>query len=171
VQTSNWVLYVPYWKNGDPLNLKDEFAAAPILSNLKPETDWNKTSARGWIDGMWSTHWYSYFDGASNSDGSAHDQRARLPMLTAFDLLPASKNTDDKSEQAVAILRRGGRNLDLGPAILSGELVILGEAGQTPIPCPMAVNGDKIAGDGTTIYQIVLPLDHSGIQITQDATE
>jgi len=169
--TANWVLFIPDWKKGDQLDLGHVFAGAPLLTNLKASTngaDWNKDTARGWIDGMWSTHWYSYFDGIANSDGSASGPRAELPMLTVMDLLPPPMNTTDKTEQAVGILRRGGRNLDLGPAVLSGELVILAEAGATPVPCPMVVDGHKMTGDGTTIYQVVLPLDHSAVNVARD---
>ena len=136
-RTHDWVLFVPYWKKGDQLDLSHEFDAAPPLSSLRPsaaEVDWSKTSARGWIDGMWSTHWYTYFDGQPNSDKAAVDVRGSLPMLTAFDLLPPPMNTTDKAETVVGILRRGGRVMNLSPAILAAHWSCSAKLRQRPSP-------------------------------------
>jgi len=32
----------------------------------------------------------------------------------------------------------------------------------------MVVDGHKMTGDGTTIYQVVLPLDHSAVNVARD---
>jgi hypothetical protein len=161
---ANWVLFVPFWKKGDTLDLGHEFSSAPLLLNLEgKDPDWRKVSARAPIDSDWSNYWYSYLDGIGNSDSSSGaDARADMPMLTFFDLLPPPKN-QEKTENNFSLLRRGGRNLNLSGAVLAGKLVVVAQASSTAIPCPLEVNDSKISGDGTTIFQGLIPLDATAV--------
>jgi hypothetical protein len=162
-KVANWVLFVPKWKNGDPLDLDHEFKSAPLLATLllNGSPRWDKDTARAVVDDDWAKHWYSYLNGVGNSDaGGATDARANTPILTFFDLLPPSANKADKSENCINLVRRGGRRLNLSGALLAGRLVIVGQSAG-PIPCPLEVNDQKIGGDGSTIYQAVLPIDAS----------
>jgi hypothetical protein len=60
------------------------------------------------------------------------------------------------------VLRRGGRSYDVSNALSSGALVVVAEAdGLAPLPIPLEVEGAKTAGQGSTVYQFVLPLDNS----------
>ena len=123
---ANWVLFVPFWKKGDALDLGHEFGSAPLLLNLENKgPDWTKDTARALIDHDWSNYWYSYLDGIGNSDSSSGaDVRANMPMLTFFDLLPPPRN-QEKIENNFSLLRRGGRNLNLSAALLAGKLVVV----------------------------------------------
>jgi hypothetical protein len=57
--------------------------------------------------------------------------------------------------------------LDLSPAMSAGNLVICAFANkngaQGPLPMPLTVSDEPVAGNGTTIYQFVLPLDRSAV--------
>ena len=44
----------------------------------------------------------------------------------------------------------------------AGELAVVALA-DGPLPFPMRVEGDRIGGEGTTVYQYVLPLDRSEV--------
>lgn len=156
----DWVVFVPFWKKGDTLDLGSAFDGAPLLLSLQTrDPDWNKNSARGYIDDDWAKYWYSYVTG-SNPDTNGLAPRADMPMLTFFDLLPTPKN-QGKEESYFNILRRGGRHLNLSGAVLAGKLVVVAQAYGSAIACPLAVDDQKIAGDGITIFQAVLPLNGS----------
>jgi len=163
-QPSNWVLFIPFWKKGDVLDIGHEFGTAPFLTNVKDNApDWGKQSARDLIDDHWSNYWYSYLDGIGNTDSnSGVEARAETPMLTFFDLLPPPRN-EDKTENNFSVLRRGGRNLNLSGAVLAGKLVVVAQAPSSNIPCPLEVNDQKISGDGTTIFQGLVPIDGSAV--------
>ncbi len=167
---TNWVLFVPYWKSQDPLDLGHAFSAAPTLQRVRAagQVDWNKQTARDWIEGDWSNYWYSFIDGMGSGDPNGADFRADMPMLAAFDLLPPPVNNDQ--EKAFGMIRRGGRNMNLSGAILAGRLGILAESA-TPLPCPMTVDGRKMDGSGTTIFEFVLPLDRSALQPATNAVK
>jgi hypothetical protein len=62
------------------------------------------------------------------------------------------------------------RRLDVSPALGAGRLIVLAESdGDGPMPIPMSVDGDSVAGEGMTYYQFVLPLDRSALN--QPATQ
>ena len=44
--------------------------------------------------------------------------------------------------------------------VAAGAMVVLAQA-DGPLPFPMTVEGDPVAGTGTVFYQYVLPLDRS----------
>jgi hypothetical protein len=94
--------------------------------------------------------------GPDQLDDSRQQYKKAFPMLSFFSRLPPVKNPN-----RIEILRRGQRQLDLGHALAAGELVVIAEAPNSPIPFNLDVEGDKVTGNGTTFYQFVLPLDHS----------
>jgi hypothetical protein len=72
------------------------------------------------------------------------------------------RNVKGQQADRVEIIRRGGRYLDVSPAVSAGRLVVLAQSdGDVELPFPFEVDGDKIAGRGTTFYQFILPLDHT----------
>ncbi len=90
-----------------------------------------------------------------------------LPMLTFFERLPPMGVTTDEKAARYEFRRRGGRVLDLSPALSAGNLVICAFANKngtpSPLPMPLTVSDEPVAGNGTTIYQFVLPLDRSAV--------
>ena len=157
---ADWVLYVPAWKNGQNLDLGDEFSAAKSrLSGAEP--DGKKGNVKGPLDYLWAVLWYQWVvrEGGDDSGG----RRSSFPIMSLIDRLPppAEGKFGDAETKSFDVLRRGGRDLNLSGAVASGELVILGEALATPLPCPVKVDGQKMTGEGTSLYQAVLPLDRS----------
>ncbi len=171
---ADWVLYVPFWKNGQNLDLGDEFSAARNrLSGATP--DGKKGNVKGTLDAlMWPAFWYYEFGRNGGGDDSGSAMRSSFPIMSLIDRMPppyeGKAGTEDS--HAFDLLRRGGRDLNLSGAVASGELVVLGEAYNTPLPAPLKVDGQKMTGDGTSLYQAVLPLDRSEVKqaTTQSST-
>jgi hypothetical protein len=56
------------------------------------------------------------------------------------------------------LMRRGGRDLDMSQLVAAGNLAIIAEVDNAPLPYPMDVEGDRMAGEGKVYYQATLPL-------------
>lgn len=84
-------------------------------------------------------------------------------LLSLFDRLPFLANTDKsanaESYTRAEMLRVNARFVDISAAVSAGRLVVLAQSDNSPMPLPMAVDGDTIPGSGVTLYQFVLPLD------------
>jgi len=70
--------------------------------------------------------------------------------------------------------------LDLSPAMSAGGLVIGARAmvdkdtTLTPLPVPISVSDTPVAGQGTTYYEFILPMDRSavsGLPTTQPSAQ
>ncbi len=177
----DWILYLTGWDSGVTLDLAREFNKNEDGSKDLPIgfTDTFKPDGRRKIRGKlaldWQPFWLSGIRGSEMNntfDDFGSPFPRSLPMLSLFDRLPPAKN--DRSQAApnrIEILRRGGRGLDISPALSAGSLVVLAQA-DGPLPIPLDVEGDRIPGEGTILYQFVLPLDHSAvISTTQPASE
>src|SRR5205807_3217649 len=112
------------------------------------------------------TQWYEYwFKGMSSAgeqrfDDSGAKVPRSFPMLSLFDRLKPAKSEEASGiSHAITLLRRGGHNLNMSQAVAAGELVILAQANDQPLPFGLTVAGDKVAGEGTVYYQFALPLD------------
>jgi hypothetical protein len=109
----------------------------------------------------WSRYW------RSKEDDVIGDLDYALPMLTLFDQLPPWPAAARLNRYE--LYRRGARQLDLSPALSAGGLVICArgmvdeDMTRTPLPIPLTVGDSPVSGDGTTIYQFVLPLDRSAV--------
>ena len=116
---------------------------------------------------MWTGLWYdAILSKGSSGDDSNEPVRSSFPLMSLIDRLPPpfeSKQGSQFPTHSFDLLRRGGRDLNLSGAVASGEMVVLGEAYNTPLPCPLKVDGQKMTGDGTSLYQAVLPLDRSEV--------
>jgi hypothetical protein len=166
------VLYLPSWDAGVSLDLTQELRAAKVVATraLLSNVAGNQFGSPERNEKVWGTlhsdseGWPGYwYEGIRNSGLGAdtlndydRDVKKSFPMLSFYSRLPPLRNP-----QRVEVLRRGQRQLDLGHVLGAGELVVLAEARNTPIPIPLDVEGDKVGGNGTTFYQFVLPLEHS----------
>jgi hypothetical protein len=165
------VLYVPSWPAAagkNRIDLSQEFPKADALP-LEGNTEFNGThpdglkTCRGDIANQWAFYWHRSIAGEQVDD--LHDPIPRgFPILSLFDRVPPPVNVAGNSKlTAYTIYRRGERDLNLSSAVGAGELVVLAQADNQPLPFPLEVNGDKVGGEGTVFYQFVLPLDHSGV--------
>lgn len=172
---SDYLLYVPRWPGsgaGARIDLATVYGGARQLSlygysasgdAVTPDTT---AAYRGEIQERWSYYWYGNLRGGSDHyDDFNLDMPLSVPMLSFFDRIPPAKKPKDAGAagiHAISLLRRGARNWDMSPALEACELVVLAQADKRPLPFPLEVNGDPVAGEGTVFYQFALPMDHAG---------
>ena len=115
----------------------------------------------------WDRYWRKHSDELASSSA---DLKNIMPMLTLFDLLRPWQSDPNERDLRFELYRRGGRHLDLSPAISAGELVVCGiasingETNKNPLPVPLSVAESPVIGTGTTMMQFVLPLDRSAME-------
>ncbi len=113
----------------------------------------------------WSRYWYTgkgMHPGSQIAEGSLDDLSQSLVMMSLFSRLPPMRHANNSDPARQDLLRRGGRYMDISNAVAAGKMVVLAEAdddGKSPLPFPLEVEGQKIAGAGTVFYQFVLPLE------------
>lgn len=166
------IVYVPEWAKDDSLKL-DDLASTKRTMNVdaqelskQPMRDTIVNGVMGGstdLDYAWSTFW------RDRGGELANDFDYSLPMLTFFDLLPPWAVEQQGHTDRYEIRRYGARVLDLSPAVSAGSMVICARGmvdkvtEKTPMPAPLTVSDSPIAGQGTTIYEFVIPVDRSAI--------
>jgi hypothetical protein len=78
-------------------------------------------------------------------------------LLSLFERMPPVKYTSEYKSR-FEIMRRGARKHDLSHCMAAGGLVVVAQADESPLPFPLEVQGEAVAGVGTTFYQAVVPL-------------
>ena len=166
------ILYLPSWDKGITIDVTQELKGAKLVATAaqisnsagaqfgSPERNEKVWGTLRRDADEWPGFWYEKIRnsgiGAEIWDDHERDVKRSFPMLSFFSRLPPVRNP-----QRVEVLRRGQRQLDIGHALAAGQLVVLAEAPQSPIPIPLDVDGDKVTGNGTTFFQFVLPLERS----------
>ncbi|HLL89584.1 MAG TPA: hypothetical protein VK324_09790, partial [Tepidisphaeraceae bacterium] len=180
-----WLLYTPLWKNGQAIDLATAFhpGAAKRVGLTGGDAEGtpggrDNLFGRIWSPGREQEDWLNYwYAGIRNEqDVQYKDERdgfrRSFPMLSFFDLL-APVRTAQNDRNRVELLRRGGRQFDLSHAVTAGQMVVIGRTDATaPLPVPLVVEGSPPAGQGTTFYQWVVPLDRpKPVATTQENVE
>lgn len=174
-QGDDYVVFFPTWPGSGPQvhqDLGSLFTARMLpmrggpadgTVTVEPGTD---TNCRGDIRQQWSFYWFKHRSieprgiGESKTVDDLGDPiPASFPMLSLFDRLPPVKKDKSLSLDPYTLLRRGARNLNMSAAMAAGELVVLAQADNQPLPYTFDVNGDKVGGTGTVFYQFALPLE------------
>ena len=160
----DWLLFVPRWGKGATLDLAHEFASATLLPDPAfRQADFSKPQ-KGFLGSQWGRFWHKNFNtGATGVAEMSDDKlafRSFLGLMSVFDRIPPQPNEVNNFNR-VELLRRGGRDLNLSQSLAAGQLVMMAEAPDTPLPFPMEVEGEQVTGEGTTYYQFVLPVDRS----------
>jgi hypothetical protein len=167
-----WVLYVRNWPNGTPINLtsfKDRLWMDDEEARSKLAGYYGRIALDPRKKMNWDDLWYSRVPSAIGAESSFQDLQYTFPMLSLFDRLPVMLNDrEDVYRQRFKsnrkdLLRRGARFLDLSQVVSGGQLVVLAMA-DGPLPIPVEVEGERIDGEGTLLYQIVLPLDRQAFE-------
>lgn len=163
----DYALYIPFWSAAagrNRIDLKSQYDGAAQMplrglvtdGSVSPE---DQKPCAGQIAFQWAYYWAlrlkSSGERLEDLDASVP---VSFPVLSLFDRIPPSKK-DPVGTKALTLLRRGARNLNMSQAVAAGELVVLAQAEKRPLPFPLAVNGDKVDGQGTVFYQFALPLD------------
>jgi hypothetical protein len=125
--------------------------------------------------GNWTDYWYNenpWRGGSADTHEWEEDRPLRpksFAILSFFDRIPVSRNRSRQQPQyehdRVDFLRRGLRHLDLSPAISGGKMAIIAvcTSENEPLPFPLEVQGDAIAGKGVVYYQFIIPVDRSAV--------
>jgi hypothetical protein len=89
--------------------------------------------------------------------------RFTLAMASLYNRLPPVQNRrNDKQYEPTRgeVVRVNSRSFDASNVVASGQLLIFAQgAGKSPLPYPLEVEGDRVTGEGVTIYQVALPLE------------
>ncbi|HTL29702.1 MAG TPA: hypothetical protein VL282_10790, partial [Tepidisphaeraceae bacterium] len=166
----DWLLYIPSWDPGVTLDLNKEFNQSAdkkkgaVFLNMDlgnfPEKG---VQVMGRINMEWENYWFAAFQpnqiGDIDGDDSGHPIRRSFPMLSFYDRLTPQKR--DQTHDRIEVLRRGARMMDCSASLAAGQLVVIAEVDEEPLPFPLEVDGEETRGSGTTFYQFILPLDHS----------
>jgi hypothetical protein len=180
----DWMVYIPTWPKGTPIDLKRDlldpkklFAVGrgggfeagtgegkALSDELAPPISRTSPTKSGWQN-LW------YGDGRLRQSGMGGlDDPERdlgigtaFPLLSVLDRMPPMPNfkKDSSSEYGndrADFIARGGRMLNAGPSLSAGQLLVMATA-KGPLPVPVEVDGNRIGGDGVTLYQFLLPID------------
>lgn len=121
------------------------------------------------IYGDWERLWYEQrragsFEEAALDD-SANGYRQSFPMLSLFSVLSVQRSFRDGSPPVRSeLLRRGARRLDLGHAVVSGDMLVIGRSANEELPLDLKVEDRRVESSGTTFYQFVLKVDRSAYE-------
>lgn len=158
------VLFLPKWDDGTVVDLAESWRTAGTLAKETPGSSTAVKASinpRGLGDGTWDKFWYAGLptgytsnDYDDRSGGNLH----ALPLMSLVDRVGPFRRPAEGSDARPEPARRGFRDLDVSPLVASGRLVILGQAARSAVPMPLSVNEDRVGGDGTTFYQVALPL-------------
>ncbi len=182
----DWMVYLPTWAKGTPLDLKKQFTGPFAVSSGEGKAfgvpGQNKVLSdqivpAGYLSDReshgWANVWFAQFRGHAGNDGpeQANPIDAVYPVLSVFDRLPPMPNyrkggngatANEFGDDRVDLLCRGARLLDAGKSLAAGQLLVLATV-KGPLPIPVQVDGDPVAGDGVTLYQFVLPIDRGTV--------
>ena len=174
------VLYVASWDADGTIDLAAEYAKK--VASFSP-TSGGTTKGMIELPGQLASrltcddYWYKQIQ-----HDTTFEDRGTVPtnfvLLSLYDHLPAS-GYDQSSRERFDLHRAALRDLDLSGPLGAGRLIVLAQSDpETPLPIPVEVEGDAVAGEGTSYYQFILPLDRSAItaakakgQSTQPATK
>ena len=148
-----------------------------IVTMVKDEKGNNTPTNDGW-----NAYWA---DGLRNAPsegplGSGVDPGfiRSFPLTSLYERVPISKKYTSANSR-YDLLRRGARHFDMSQSMAAGELVILAQDADnelngkalSKLPFPLEVDHDVVTGEGTTFYQITLPLTRVTPPPTTQAVE
>ncbi|MFT3788183.1 MAG: hypothetical protein QM770_18775 [Tepidisphaeraceae bacterium] len=172
------LMFVPEWKAGDTLDLADLWQNGDKTALIDPNSKLKHLDisdvadpGRGvFLRGSfqdWAQVWLNIRGGALSSGDRRYDDfdatiPRTLPVLSLFGRLPP-RNPLSNENRRVEILRTGARDLDVSNALLAGNLVVIAQADDQPLPLPFKVEGRTPDGAGRVLYQFVMPIDRSAV--------
>lgn len=173
-QSEDWLLYLPDWAKGASLDLNHEFRAMgnSFVPQAQPGPG-RRAYGRivvGDVPMEWTNYWFDQLrSGMGDWDDFDRQTPISIPILCLFDRLPPSSNTapPGKNNNRFDLLRTGAREMDLSQILSAGGLVVMAQT-TGALPIPLEVEGRPVGGEGTILYQAVIPLrrptDMSGPQ-------
>ncbi|HMO25629.1 MAG TPA: hypothetical protein PKB10_05120, partial [Tepidisphaeraceae bacterium] len=160
------IIYLPAWAAGEEIDLaelrqrRDPEQRIPLVGDIA-SPDRGQFSV-GVMGADWSRFWFpklrSSGFGEQSFDDSSAATPAIIPLLSLFDRLPQMPNTRNNRDR-VDLLRRGAREWDASAVVLGGQMLIIAQTDDAPLPVPLRVQGDPVVGRGRTIWQFAIPID------------
>jgi hypothetical protein len=113
----------------------------------------------GRIEQDWQPFWTKSMPNRGlGGDSRVTDPMMIVPMLSFFSRIPPMR-ADPDTLARYELRRLGLRRLDVSAAVATGAVVVVASVHDDPLPIPLTVQGEPVAGSGWTIYQFVLPAD------------
>lgn len=174
------VMFIPAWDNKATIDLHEKYATAKNLAlpgtKLANSADpsHHDNVIKAFIPNFWDQYWVASwptntFAGSGEDDTrGAADYDAAVPrvfpILSLFDRIGPSRNNVETKR--VDFIRRGGRVLNMSPAVAAGKLVVLAQSDDDakPLPYPFLVESARVSGQGRILYQFALPVDRSEME-------
>lgn len=150
----------PAWGKGQKLDLADMVSQMGLVK--EGEREQGLIGDRGLLNLSWIDVWRKHFEHVM--DQSYSDLERATVLLSVFErLAPATARDRNGSNTRYELLRRAGRQFDASNAVACGRLLIIAR-GETdgPLPFPLTVGGDRVAGEGVNYYQFIVPLNRNG---------
>ena len=170
INNGDHMLYMPVWPAGATLDVNPEFTYNPPekdgtvhrvgivgFENIAPGRGYK---CRGKIQTDWTRYWLNRNSTFTENDTVGLDQS--LIMLSVFDRLSPDRRTNERQNR-FDILRIGAHRYDLSPALASGSMIVIAHSGNPEgngAPLPFNVDGRVVRGNGTTLYQFIVPVDN-----------
>ncbi len=178
--TSDEIVYLPGWPAGQSIRLElvtnhDKDSLTKLIDSGTGDVPGNGNRAlQGRLMSIdkqqgWEQWFFSRARGTLTSIGDVgasdwSDQAPQsLPMLSIFDRLPVMRFKPSSSNRStrVDLLRREGRFADGSAVVAAGQLLVVAETRDRPLPVKMLVNGNEMKGNGRVLWEWALPLDRS----------
>lgn len=192
------VIYIPKWAKGQVLDLTQLLTSDNVYRIGKNITGRESMPGydnvvyggmellhRGWGNEVplgegWVGYWYSTNTVSSSdmglalgNDSGSGAYAASLPICSLFDRIPPMRNAKDTDGTYKPtrrdIARIGARFLNVSPALMAGNLVVLAQT-KAPLPIPLTVDGDTPKGDGVILCQYLLPLGQKAAVAVEKTT-
>ncbi len=161
-----WMMHVPSWPAGAPLDLAAAFnppgnKRVTDISISNPEVPIGEFPVRGmikdWVDRYRGTITIGgTFQNLKSVEDFGNPRPDSLPLLSLFNTFPVLRNSNGVTRGDIH--RSGARQWDVSGALQAGELVIIARRDNGPLPMGMKIEGDAVTGNGTTVYQFILPM-------------
>jgi hypothetical protein len=184
----DWVFYMPAWAKDKTIDLNKDLTGLPDSQMFWIKSDSAITSTKyalpgenkvlrgkipdARVDDDWTKFWASSIrtgDSTGDSIGGDGSFQRSFPLASLYDRVPPIKNTglrENNKRDRYDLKRLGIRKIDMSQSVAAGGLVILAQDAandadgkqSSPLPYPLEVDGEKLAGTGVTFYQFALPL-------------
>jgi hypothetical protein len=183
-ETRDIIVYIPSMADGTSIDLgaKDfpvqKVDRTPDPNNKfigRPEDNmrvWGYLGT-GHAEGDWERYWdtpmrnenVTALSDIVRVDDLANPIPHSFPELSFFERLGPVKNLNGGygKENRFERMRRGAREWDMSQSIAAGDVVVIAQSDDAPLPYPFVVDGDVTGGKGTVFYQFSLALDRSAL--------
>lgn len=154
------------WKPGEPLDLSAAFGRRSP-TGAGPRTDGQRSDGNVGLRQFLRERYYASiaraFGGLGQLTTTLNEETRRryMEMLSLHAMLepPEWIVMGSQQPEIARALRMLAREADLSPWLTRPCVIVMGFLDEAPSPVPISVEGETIAGVGTTVYRWIHPLD------------